>query len=55
MPTSAEYTPTLELVCVSCDREFPDEALDDDGYCADCAFAADIRKAETLLDATRDR
>ena len=39
--------------CESCER-VTDE-LNDDGYCEPCQLERDIRKAEVMLDAARDR
>lgn len=44
-----------EVVCEGCEKPFADEALDDDGYCADCQLHRDISRAENLRDSREDR
>lgn len=51
----ADETLAPEFICMSCEKPTADEALDDDGYCAECAFEADIRRAENMRDAREDR
>lgn len=42
-------------VCVACEETFDDGALNDDGVCQECAFAADVRASERLRDNAGDR
>jgi hypothetical protein len=51
--TSQQKQMTETEKCVSCERETDD--LSDDGECEPCQFERDIRKAEVMLDAARDR
>lgn len=51
----AELTVDEPTACVACEVAMPDEALDDDGYCGECAFEADIRRSEDLRDMAEDR
>lgn len=46
---------TPEIVCEGCEEPMPDEALNDDGYCADCQLHRDIQRAENLRDSAGDR
>ena len=42
-------------VCVDCEEEFDGGALNDEGVCQECEFAADIRASERLRDNVGDR